>query len=201
MKNQIILTQDRRESCIGFDDEWLMISHEEVHQNIESLRLHTESFYKSGTNGYAKINLNAIKEIRYHENYPDFFLRYQLPEKPSLLKKYYFRIKDDAIRGQFCNELASICLLPLKVSETNRFIGLFANILLLLVSILFSYTAFYISSGGLTYHRRASVKLVSELLQHINPAIILTIGGIISLFIVYKIFRAYFYPSQSITYK
>lgn len=200
MKTQIVHTKSNRSSCIGYDDTWLMISSEELHAEFESLSHHTKSFHKSGTNGYAAIPLNSIKEIQYFSKHSEFFIRYISP-KSQKLKKYYLSIGDDNIRTKFCSSLANECSLLSRNEIVSPFAKLLANIISILITAVLTYSAYHIASGGEVHHRKATVRLVAGILQIIGPEFVIPAGGLIVLYFVYRIIKNYINPTEKIIYK
>ncbi len=177
-----------------------MISSEESHADFESLLYHTKSFYKSGTNGYAAIPLNSIKEIQYFSKHSEFFIRYISP-KSQKLKKYNLRIGDDDIRTKFCSSLANECSLFSGNKIVSPFAKLLTNIISILITAVLTYSAYYIASGEEVHHRKASVRLVAEILQIIGPEFVIPAGGLIAMYFVYRIIKNYINPTEKIIYK
>jgi hypothetical protein len=199
LKNKIIQTKSNRPSCIGYDEKWIMISSEELHRDFESLSNHTKSFHKSGTNGYAVIHLNTLKEIQYHSNHSEFFIRYK-SSKSLNLTKHYLSIADDSIRENFCSSLAADCLLLSKKEAPNYFARLLPNLISIIVAVLLTLGARYVANGGVTNARRVIAQLAIDFLQAIGPTIIILAGCLITLYFIFKIIKNFIKPTQRIIY-
>lgn len=198
MKNKIIHTKNSRPSCIGYDDKWLMISTEELHTDIESLLFYTKSFHKSGTNGYSKIEINTIKEIKLHKNHSEFFIRYQ--KEPLKLRRWYLSIEDKESRTEFCNSLAHICCLNSKNEYFNPYAKLASNVVLIIVTLLLTWAAVLISKGGIKGLNRPIRQFVADHMEMIGPIPFITIGGIITSYFIYKIIKNLIKPTKTIIY-
>lgn len=198
MKNTIYITKNGRNSCVAFNDQWLMISNKVMHTDINELEHCVYSFHKSGTNGYHKIDLPAITSVEYKDNYPEFKVYYINIKKR--IEKYYISIRDDESRRGFCDVLAVKCGLNSKTEQQFRFSGALSNIVYITGILILTFAFHYFASGGNAYHRRASVHLVREILQFFNPTFVLIAGFGIAGYFIFKLVKSYVDPSLLIKY-
>lgn len=198
MKNKVITTKNSSTSCIGYNEKWLMISSEALHTNFESLSEHIKSFHKSGTNGYSTITLDAIKEIEYHANYQEFFIRYKT--ESLKLKKYYFSIEKEETRTNFCDDLAQSCSLNSKKEYPNPYAKLWSNFIIISLTLFLTWVITLIAKGGMKGSNRALRQSVADLMQIIGPRTFTVIGLSIAAYFLYKTIKNFIKPGKTIIY-
>jgi hypothetical protein len=170
---------------MGFNDKWLMLSSEHDHNNFETLEHYIESFQRSGTNGYSTINLNSIREIKYHEKHSEFFIRYESDSKK--LKRYYLSIESNEIRKDFCASFSKACILNSKKESVNHFARIWPNTLIIAVSLFLTEISLLCFNVGLYYPIIHAKQIIADLLRMKWEAIITVVGALVIIYFSYKI--------------
>lgn len=193
MKNKVIPIQSDRNSCISFNDKYLVISSMKVFNEHHSILDDSQRSILAQTYNSKKIYLDRIYEVRYYDQKPEFYVGY-FKERTNRKSRLYVVIKNNKLRNQFCKDLSNECNLTVKSSNFSRFHGVSLNFIKILIVLLITWGLFHVSQGSDVHNRRASVHLVKELIQYVNPYYILLTGAIPLLFFIYKIIHRILSP-------
>lgn len=183
---------------VGFDSDLLYVSTQRQYTSFEALQSNTLGFRKSRLYGHLVIELKDLVTLRFNERVPDFRVTYR--SENGKIKKCYLNISDNALRKDFCTDLADTAQLKTQHEHLDRWAQLPINLALLIITIGATWFTMHISQNDESHARRASAWLMQELCQTIGPWGCLAICGSIAAFFMFRILRNILHPRKTINY-
>lgn len=186
MKNTLVKLTSDKPSCAGFDDEYLYISSQGIHETVDALKK-AASESKSAWGGYTLVELKSIREITCYQKGTNFFFRYDKSGKP---KKYGLEIDDSESRLAFCENLALASGLKTKTESIDPYSRVQANAIPIIMITLFTgFCALGASDLVPPSAPDSRSRVISEAVKAIGPTTILIIGICLVGFFVFRLIR------------
>lgn len=186
MKNTFVRLTSDKPSCAGFDDEYLYISSQGIHETFDALKK-AASVSKSAWGGYTVVALRTIKEITCYQKGTNFFFRY---DKSTKLKKSGLEISDMESRLAFCKDLALASGLKTKTETIDPYSRVQANAIPIIMIALFTGVGSFCASDLVPPAAPDSrSRAISEAFKIVGPIPILIIGLSIMAFFAVRLIR------------